>query len=59
MKRLTRKEVKFKWNDLCERAFQELKKRLNSAFILIILERGQRYIVYYDASRYTVEFAVL
>ena len=28
MTRLTRKEVKFEWNDLCDRAFQELKKRL-------------------------------
>ena len=25
---LTRKEVKFEWNDLCEEAFQELKRRL-------------------------------
>ena len=25
MTKLTRKEVKFEWNDLCERAFQELK----------------------------------
>ena len=51
MTRLTRKEVKFEWNDLCERAFQELKRRLTSAHILIILERGRRYIVYYDASK--------
>ena len=28
MMRLIRKEVKFEWNDLCERAFQELKRRL-------------------------------
>ena len=28
MTRLTRKEVKFEWNDLCEGAFQELKRRL-------------------------------
>ena len=28
MTRLTRKEVKFEWNDLCERAFHELKMRL-------------------------------
>ena len=40
MTRLTRKEVKFEWNDLCERAFQEFKKRLTSAPILIVLERG-------------------
>ena len=45
----TRKEVKFEWNDLCERAFQELKRRLTSAAILIVLKRGQIYIAYYDA----------
>ena len=28
MTRLTRKEVRFEWNDLCEREFQELKRRL-------------------------------
>ena len=36
MTRLTRKEVKFEWNDLCEKAFQELKRRLTSAPILIV-----------------------
>ena len=40
MTRLTQKEVKFEWDDLCERAFQELKRRLTSAPILIVLERG-------------------
>ena len=51
MTTMTRKEVKFQWNDLCEKAFQELKKRLTSTPILIILKRGQRYIVYHDASK--------
>ena len=27
MTRLTRKGVKFEWDDLCEKAFQELKKK--------------------------------
>ena len=49
MTRLTRKEVKFEWNDLCEKAFQELKRRLTSAPILIVPERRQRYTVYCDA----------
>ena len=44
-------EVKFEWNDSCERAFQELKRRLTSTLILIVPERGQRYIVYCDASK--------
>ena len=34
--RLTRKKVKFMWDDSCERAFQELKRRLTSAPILIV-----------------------
>ena len=51
MTRLTRKEINFEWNDLCERAFQELKRRLTLSPILIVLERGQRYIVYCDASK--------
>ena len=49
MMRLNWKEVKFEWNDSCEKAFQELKRRLTSASILIVLERGQRYAVHCDA----------
>ena len=49
MTRLTRKGVKFEWDDLCEKAFQELKKRLTTAPILIVSEQGQRYTVYCDA----------
>ena len=51
MTRLTRKEVKYKWDEQCDKAFQELKRRLTSAPILIVPERGQRYIVDYDASK--------
>ena len=51
MMRLTRKEVKFEWNDLCEKAFQELKRRLTTAPIMIVPERGYRYTMYYDASK--------
>ena len=51
MVRLTRKEVKFEWNDLCERAFQVLKRRLTLAPIMIVLKRGQRYTMYYGASK--------
>ena len=51
MPRLTWKEVKFDWDDRCEEAFQELKRRLTSALILKVPERGQGYIVYCDATR--------
>ena len=40
MTKLTRKEVKFEWNDLCEKAFQELKRKLTSTPILIVPEKG-------------------
>ena len=36
---------------MCEKAFQELKRRLTSTPILIVPEQGQRYTVYCDASR--------
>ena len=49
--RLTRKEVKFDWDDRCEEAFQELKRRLTTTPILIVSDRGQGYTVYCDASR--------
>ena len=39
MTRLTQKEVKFEWDDRCEEAFQELKRRLTSAPILIVPDR--------------------
>ena len=51
MTRLTRKEVKFDWDDRCEEAFQELKRRLTSAPILIVPDRGQGYTMYCDALR--------
>ena len=51
MTRLTRKGVKFEWDDLCERAFYELKRMLTLAPILIVPERGVMYTVYCDASK--------
>ena len=40
MTRLTRKEVKFDWDDRCEEAFQVLKRRLTSAPSLIVPDKG-------------------
>ena len=51
MTRLTWKGVTVEWNDLCEKAFQELKRRRTSSPILIVQEQGQRYMVYCDASK--------
>ena len=40
MMRLTWKEVNFDWDDRCEEAFLELKRRLTSSPILIVPDRG-------------------
>ena len=40
MMRLTQKEVRFDWDDQCEKAFQELRRRLTTAPILIVPDRG-------------------
>ena len=40
MTKLTRKEVKFDWDDRCEEALQELKRRLTSAPILVVPDKG-------------------
>ena len=41
MTRLTQKVVKFDWVDRCEEAFQDLKRRLTTAHILIVPDGGQ------------------
>ena len=51
MTRLTRKGVEFEWDDLCEKAFQELKMRLTPTPILIVPKLGQRYTIYCDTSK--------
>ena len=40
MTRLTGNEVKFDWDDRCDKAFQELRRRLTTTPILIVLDRG-------------------
>lgn len=51
MTKLTRKHVKFIWNDQCKESFNELKKRLTSAPILTLPSRNEGFVIYSDASR--------
>jgi ribonuclease HI len=46
-----KKEKKFNWTESCERSFQELKKRLTTAPVLILLDIQRDFVVYCDASR--------
>ena len=49
--KLTRKEVKFDWDNAAEQSFQELKIRLTSAPVLTLLVNDEGFVVYSDASR--------
>ena len=49
--KLTRKEEKFVWSEACQQSFDELKRKLTSAPILILSSRHDGYTVYCDASR--------
>ncbi|XP_027156138.1 uncharacterized protein LOC113756798, partial [Coffea eugenioides] len=51
MTELTKKGNKFIWAPKCESSFQELKKRLTSAPVLVLPDGGEGYVVYSDASR--------
>ncbi|MDN4191041.1 hypothetical protein DDA71_12030, partial [Bifidobacterium longum subsp. longum] len=48
--RLTRKSVKFEWTDEYEQSFQELKKRLTTAPVLVIPSTDEGFVIYSDAS---------
>lgn len=51
MTQLLKKESKFIWSEACEKAFQELKKRLTSAPVLALPESDVGYEIYSDASK--------
>ncbi len=51
MTQLLKKDKKFEWTDKCEASFQELKRRLISAPILIMPDITKPFDVYSDASK--------
>ena len=50
MTQLLKKDKKFEWTQKCEDSFQELKKRLTTAPILIMPDVTKSFDVYCDAS---------
>ena len=51
MTELLKKNTKFKWTEDCEASFQELKKRLVTAPVLILPDQRMDFQVYCEASR--------
>jgi hypothetical protein len=50
MTELLEKDKKFEWTSTCEDSFQELKKRLTTALILVIPDMEKPFSTYCDAS---------
>jgi hypothetical protein len=50
MTELLEKDKKFEWTPSCEASFQELKKRLTTALILVMPDMEKSFSIYCDAS---------
>jgi hypothetical protein len=50
MTELLEKDQHFKWMPACEVSFQELKKRLTTALVLVMPDMEKPFFIYYDAS---------
>ncbi|KAL8112652.1 hypothetical protein AgCh_020094 [Apium graveolens] len=48
--KLTRKNENFMWTDKCEESFQELKKRLVTAPVLVLPDEKGEFVIFSDAS---------
>ena len=51
MTRLTRKDIKFVWDEKCEQSFQTLKERLTTAPVLTLPDGNDGFVIYSDASK--------
>jgi hypothetical protein len=47
---LLEKDKKFEWTSACEASFQELKKRLTTALILVMPDMEKSFSIYCDVS---------
>ena len=51
MTALLEKNAKYLWSDKCQANFDELKKRLTTASVLILPDLSKNFSIYCDASR--------
>ena len=51
MTALLEKNAKFVWSEKCQASFEELKKRLTIALVLILPDLSKNFSIYCDASR--------
>jgi hypothetical protein len=59
MTELLERDKKFKWMPACEASFQELKKRLTTALILVMPDMEKSFSIYCDASGQGLECVLM
>jgi hypothetical protein len=50
MMKLLEKNMTFEWTIECQASFEELKKRLTLALVLVLLDLTKKFDIYYDDS---------
>jgi hypothetical protein len=56
---LLEKDNQFKWTPACEASFQELKKQLTTASVLVMPDMKKPFSIYYDASGQGLECVLM
>jgi hypothetical protein len=51
MTSLLEKNAKFVWSNKCQASFEELKKRLTTAPVLVLPDLSKKFSIYCDTSR--------
>ena len=59
MTALLAKNAKYMWSEKCQANFEELKKRLTTARVLVLLDLNNSFSIYYDASRQGLECVLM
>ena len=57
--KLTRKDVKYDWVDVCQQSFKEFKGKLTSALVLALPNGRVGFMVYSDASRKAIVYVLM
>jgi hypothetical protein len=55
MTKLLEKNEAFEWTTECQASFEELRKRITSAPVLVLPDLTKKFDIYYDASRQGLE----
>ena len=59
MTALLEKNAKFVWSEECQANFEELKKRLTTALVLVLPDLNKSFLIYCDASRQILECVLM